>query len=77
MAAKSPPAPAKPPKKMKPKREVDRVGQLERRLEAIEDRLDRMADALVPALKTWKNIRKRIPRWLLNTSESPVDAGEE
>lgn len=51
---------------------ADRVDGLDRRLEAFESRLDKMADALAPALHAWRNIRARIPGWILSLGDPPA-----
>mgnify|MGYP001579140718 CR=1 FL=1 len=43
----------------------DWIIRIEDRLDRLINRIDRMADALAPALRLWKNIRARLPRWLL------------
>lgn len=43
-----------------------RLDRVEKRLDAFEARLDKMADALAPALAAWRNIRARIPGWILS-----------
>ena len=80
---------AKPPAKPKPARRATatiptisaiRLNRFEQRLAHIEARLDRMADALAPALAAWRNIRRRIPAWILSmgeTREQTPDSGEE
>lgn len=45
---------------------------LEERVAHLEDRCDRIADALVPALRVWNNLRRRIPRWILSEREKPI-----
>lgn len=49
----------------------ERIARLENHAAAMEDRIDRIADALVPALHAWKNLSLRIPRWLLSTAPPP------
>ena len=53
-----------------------RLNRVEARLERIEARLDKMADALAPALHAWRNIKKRIPAWILSMGETPPSARE-
>lgn len=56
------------------------ASETDARLARIESRLDRMADALAPALHAWRNIKQRIPAWLLSIGETrdpPPDTGEE
>lgn len=82
---KKPPARAKPVRNARPASRStppaiadldmtvdERIQWLGSRIAALEDRSDRMADALAPALRTWENIRRRIPRWILSeTTDRP------
>lgn len=47
---------------------------IEARLDRFEKRLDAMADALAPALYAWRNIRSRIPGWILSLGDPPAPA---
>ena len=47
-----------------------RLVALEGRMDRFHARLDKMADALAPAMHAWRNIRSRIPRWLLSLGEN-------
>ena len=78
MAARKKPsrtaAAIKPPAPLTLDQRLDRLEDSQRKM---SQRVDKIVDSLIPLLRGWRALRKRIPTWILPPEDILPDAGEE
>lgn len=55
----------------------ERLNRLDLQMSRTTARINKVVDKLVPMLRAWDHLRKRIPTWVMTPDDMIPDAGEE